>query len=380
MTAKNGNISLVLKLVLAAAVVGAVIWFALQWFNDTAVVRPVTRGEALNAVPGSIEIVAAMGGVRPIKSELGGRVKSCDALTPNAAFKKGDVLMELDTSDLERAIEEAKRGYEFAQKERDLLLKASTAKQLAEEAVKNAQRQFDRGDLSNEMLKAAQRTLAEIVSKEEIELARNKKAIDDYNFGVKSRELEKKRMTVIAPEDGVVKEVLVWEGALISPGSPVCTFISNKRIVAAKISEENFGGIKLGQPAKVKLLIYPGEAPFNAKVSSIQGYADEGTQRYTVFLDVDVDPVRLPHNSTGQVTITVDTRSNALLFPRRALFNSNNVFVVKNGKVELRQVELGFLSLNRAEALKGLAEGDLVIVENTDTFRDGQRVRLPSAK
>lgn len=378
MTAKNGNI--VLKLVLVVAVIGAAIFFALRWFSDTAAVRPVTRGEAVNAVPGSIEVAAEKGGVRPIKSELGGRVKSCDALVPNASFKKGDVLMELDTADLKREIDDAERNYNYAQKERELLLKASTAKDQAKEALDNAERLFGRGEISEEARKSAKRAYNDVVSKMEIEEEKNKKAIADYEFLKTSKKIQLERMTVIAPEDGVVSEVLVWEGALIGAGSPVCTFISNKRIVAAKISEENFGGIKLGQPAKVKLLIYPGEAPFNAKVSSIQNYADEGTQRYTVFLDVDVRPERLPHRSTGQVTITVDKRSNALLFPRRALFNSNNVFVVKDGKVELREVTLGFLNLNSAEALKGLEEGELVIVENTDTYHKGQRVRLPAAK
>jgi hypothetical protein len=62
------------------------------------------------------------------------------------------------------------------------------------------------------------------------------------------------------------------------------------------------------------------------------------------------------------------------------LFNSNFVFVVKDGRAQARQIELGYLDLNRAEVTKGLAEGELVIVENIDLFRDGQRVRLPAAK
>ena len=37
------------------------------------------------------------------------------------------------------------------------------------------------------------------------------------------------------------------------------------------------------------------------------------TQRYTVYVDVDIKPERLIHGSTGQVTITVGRRENALL-------------------------------------------------------------------
>ena len=54
MTAKNGNISLILKFVLAAAVVAGGVVIAWQRLSDTAVVAPVTRGKAVSAVSGSV--------------------------------------------------------------------------------------------------------------------------------------------------------------------------------------------------------------------------------------------------------------------------------------------------------------------------------------
>jgi len=380
MTAKNGNISLILKLVLAAAVVGAVVFVALQRLSDTVVVAPVTRGAAVSAVPGSIEVSADKSGIRPLKSELGGRVAVSEALAPDARFKKGDVLLKLDSADLEREIAETKRNFESGQEKRKLLLAASTDKEVAKETLTNLERLQLRGDVSTEAVKAARRAVDAIDSRFKIEEFDNKKATDDYDALMRAKQLQLERMSLIATEDGVVKDVMVWNGALIGAGAPVATFLSNERLVSAKISEENFGAIRLGQPAKVRLLIYPAEPAFDAKVSKILSSADELTQRYTVYLDVAVDPARLMHGSTGQVTITVGQRENALLVPRRAIFNSNNVFVVKEGRVQLRQIELGFLDLNRAEVTKGLAEGDLVIVENIDMFRDGQRVRVPAAK
>ena len=288
--------------------------------------------------------------------------------------------MQLDTADLVREIAETKRNFESAQAERKLLLAADISLEVAKETLVNHERLQARGDVSGETVKASRRTVDAIESRFKIEEFKNEKSKADYDALIETKNIQLQRMTVIAQEDGIVKDVLVWTGALIGPSSPVATFVSNKRLVAAKVSEENFGAIRLGQKAKVRLLSYPGEAPFDAVVSKILSVAEETTQRYTVYVDVSIDPARLIHGSSGQITITVGERQNALLVPRRALFNSDNVFVVKNGRAEIRQIKLGFLDLNRAEVLEGLKEGDAVIVENIDKFRDGQSVRVPAAK
>ena len=176
MTAKNGNIRLILKLALAAVVVGGAAVVALQRFSDTVVVAPVTRGAAVSAVPGSIEVAADQGGIRPLKSELGGRVEWCEALTPDAHFKKGDVLVKLDATDLVREIDETKRNFESLQQERKLLLAANIELEVAKETLANHERLLARGDLSAETVKATRRGVDAIVSKFKIEEFKNDKA------------------------------------------------------------------------------------------------------------------------------------------------------------------------------------------------------------
>jgi RND family efflux transporter MFP subunit len=377
MTAKNGNISLILKLVLALAVVVVVGFFALQRFSDIAIVDEVTRGEALNAVPGSVTVYADKG-FRDFKLEVGGRVAQCDLLAPNKAFKKGEVMLELDTYEAKRDLEEFERNFKYNQEKRTLGLKNNTDRQVAKENLENAERVYKRGDVSKDMLTTAQRAMDAINYKFEQEEADNKKAIEDYNsaLDLKKRQLEK--MRVVALEDGVVEGVTTWPGALIAPGTSLATFTSKLRVVKAKISEENIGSVKIGQEATVRLLVYPSET-FKAKVSDIMGSADE-TQRFEIYLDVQIDPERLKHNQTGQVTVTVDKHPDRPLVPRRAIFNGANVYVVKDGRVELRKIKVGFVSLNRVEVLEGLTPGELVISENIDLFRDGQRVRVQKTK
>ena len=62
------------------------------------------------------------------------------------------------------------------------------------------------------------------------------------------------------------------------------------------------------------------------------------------------------------------------------MFDGTNVCVVKNGRVEVRTVKLGYISLNKVEVAAGLAPGEHVIVENVRDFRDGQFVRIEQPK
>ena len=64
--------------------------------------------------------------------------------------------------------------------------------------------------------------------------------------------------------------------------------------------------------------------------------------------------------------------------PRRAL-RGTQLFVVNRGRVEVRSVELGYVSLTMAEVTSGVKPGELVIVDGLEEFRDRQSVRTELA-
>ena len=146
------------------------------------------------------------------------------------------------------------------------------------------------------------------------------------------------------------------------------------RTVEAKLSEENFAAVKLGQRASVRFLTY-GADQYAAVISKILPSADSTTQRYTVFLDVSLPEGRvLVPGLTGEVSIIIAERADAIIIPRRALVGEY-VYVVEGSKLTLRKIQKGFESLNQVEILQGLAVDELVVVEQQDRFREGDRVR-----
>lgn len=369
----RNNGSLLLKLALVIVVFAGLAVVAFVGLQSTASVVTVSRDLAVDAVTGSVE-VHADGGIRELKSLAGGTVAWCEAIDPGKEFKEGDELVRLDTTDLERAKDKFERNYLQERERAKIRMKGNYARKVAADALETAQRLNKLGSVSEEQVRSAERALLDIDTNLNLTEYNDQQAEIEFQAAMKEMQLQLDRMTVRAPMDGAVEGALTWRGALINAGQPVALIFSNKRVVAARISEENFGRIRIGQRARLRLLTY-GNTEYDAVVSKLLPTADDA-QRFTVYLDVQVDPEQLKPKSTGEVTITVDERKNAKVIPRRALINNDQVLVVKNGRVERRKVAVGFIALNVVEILEGLDDGEQVIVENLEQFRPGSRVRV----
>jgi HlyD family secretion protein len=402
MFVKNNNGRVLLKLglvLLILAAVGVAVFYRLQ---GTARVKLVKLDNAVDAVSGSVLVDADGGRNKELKSDAAGKVVVCDAIDVGKKFKEGDLLLKLDTTDLDRAMKELDRKYREDKRRAQLLLtggkaeamellakakdlpdderakifrEVSPARKLAADKLEQSRRLLKHGNVSEEDVRNLERALEAVDLDLQLKAFDEKKADADYESNKANLQLQLDRMELKAPGDGEITAVFTWKGAQLSAGQIVGHFMSNTRIVTAKISEESFGKVRKDQPARVRLLTY-GTQNFDAAVSRLLPTADD-VQRFTVFLDVKVDdPEQLKPGSTGEVTITVDQHPNQVMIQRRALFDSDKVYVVKNGRVERRKVTVGFLALNVAEIRDGLAAGEYVIVDQLEAFQPGQRVRV----
>jgi RND family efflux transporter MFP subunit len=380
MLARKNSGGVVLKVVGVLVLLAAAGVAGFYNFQSTARVKAAERDNAVDAVTGSV-LIHADGGMKDLKSEASGKVVVAN-IKPGSKFAKDDVLVQLDTTDLDRDITEAQRTYEHTREETKLRREANVDKKVAAEKLETARRMLALGSVSKDDINALERGLDQIELALKIADLNEKKAVDDHRLRMERYATQRAKMSIRAPYDGAVQGALVIEGEVINVGQPVAVVYSSKRVVAAKISEENFGRLQVGQSARLRLLTY-GSQEYEAAVSELLPTADEA-QRFTVYLDVKVDPEHLKPNSTGEVTITVDQRPDQVMIPRRALFDGDKVFVVSNGRARRRQVEVGYVSLTKVEIRKGIELGEYVIVESLEgspeNFRDGERVRVQVIK
>jgi membrane fusion protein, multidrug efflux system len=64
---------------------------------------------------------------------------------------------------------------------------------------------------------------------------------------------------IVSPGDGTVGERQVRPGQLVAPGTQVMTFVEKERWVQANFRETQLTNIKVGDPAEVRVDIYPGQ-------------------------------------------------------------------------------------------------------------------------
>jgi RND family efflux transporter MFP subunit len=374
MSDKPGKSSVWLKgLVLAAVLVVAYV-IVRNYLRPTAKVETVFSGDAVNAAPGSVAVKEEY--AMQMKSAIAGRVLSKDYnLEVGQHIKEGDVLVQLDTGDVEIEIDQARNELNAA-KQRIAAGSASTyLLESAESDFKNVERLFKMGQIADSDYQKSRRVVETDKTQLALEKVRDDEDLATDETALRTKERAKEKMTIKAPFDGEVSYVLAHPGDLIDAGSPIVTLITTSRLVEAKISEEDFADIKVGQKAIVIFLPYK-DFRFNGVVTKILPTADPETQRHLVDLNItDIEPAKLVPGITGEVTIETGRHAAKAIVPRRALLN-DNVFVVKDGRVELRPVKKGYVWLTGAEITEGLEPGEQVIVEDLDSFRDGDAVKI----
>lgn len=356
-------------LAIAAIVLVAAV-FAIEYLaRPTAQVVVVTRGNAVDARPGSVTV--APGYSEDIKSESGGRLVD-SRLEEGSRFRKGDFMAQIDTGDEELKLQAAINVLTALRRTHEVGSQTKFAILTEQDNLTRKKRQLEVGLLAQMDYNAELRSMDQLLQSAKLEEVNFQNQVDADELAIRAERRTIDKMTIRAPFDGTVSIVYARPGQIVGGGSPLATLISTDRTVEARISEEKFTGIRIGQPASVLLL--GSTSVYDARVSKILPTAEAATQRYVVYLDVKIPQDLLMPGQTGECSIEVDRHKNAILAPRRAVIG-NNVFVVNGGRVELRKVKLGFTSETSVEILDGLQEGELVIAEDLDRFSPGDHVR-----
>jgi RND family efflux transporter MFP subunit len=360
---------ILLRLLLTLVVLAAAAYAVVVQMRPVALVTPVVRHTAVNAVPATITVQAE---TRELRSDLGGRIAR-STLELGRAVTAGEVLVELDTAAL--AIEIARVRAELASNEERKRIGPLAATDLvnAREQLAFMEEQERRGSVSRADVNRQRRAVEQLENRIALETVDLDQRLNALASDLKLKEDQLSRMSVRAPIDGVVSRIFAREGDLIGGGATVAEIIADIRTVEARISEEYIGGIAVGQVATVRLLGL-GNETFEARVARLLPASDPQTQRYVAHLEVAIDRSRLVPGITGEALIIVAQRPDAMVIPRSALLG-RRVFVVEEGRIAARMVEPGFVSLREVEILEGLRDGELVVVDSLDLFRPGQRVR-----
>ena len=107
-------------------------------------------------------------------------------------------------------------------------------------------------------------------------------------------------------------------------------------------------------------------------------------QRVNVIIDFadladEAEPASLGDSYRVEVRIVIWQDPSAVKVPVGAMFRRGDdwaVFVVNEGRVQLQPVHIGQRNDRDGQVVKGLSEGQTVVVHPPDTLTDGARVRI----
>jgi membrane fusion protein, multidrug efflux system len=108
---------------------------------------------------------------------------------------------------------------------------------------------------SNESAAEAERRTKSVLLSQELQLIADLHAKE---AGLQVAQVNLGYTRIVAPADGTVGERQVRPGQLVAPGTQVTTFVESVRWVAANFRETQLTNIKVGDPAEIRVDVYPG--------------------------------------------------------------------------------------------------------------------------
>lgn len=170
---------------------------------------------------------------------------------------------------------------------------------------------------------------------------------------------------MLAPFDGLIIERYRDPGAIAVPGTSVLSMVSTDELwIAAWVDETAMASLSEGQPARVIFRSEPATA-YAGRVARLGRQADRETREFVVEVSVLDLPKNWAVGQRAEVYIQTDTRPDAVLVPQEFVLKQDGVagvYVLRDGRATWQPLDIGLVSRESVEAVKGLREGDELVV------------------
>ncbi|TWU43033.1 Multidrug resistance protein MdtA precursor [Novipirellula aureliae] len=322
--------------------------------------------------------IVVLGTVEPAReivlgSRVGGQViEMSPNFVPGGMVEKGELLLRIDPADFENEL--SIRKSELEQKEASLKIeegRQSLAKkelELLEATIDDTNRAL--------VLRAPQ--IASILAE-----------VNAAEAAVERAKLTLDRSNIVAPFDALIMSRSVNVGSQVSPGDDLAQLVGDReywimaavpvrslRWVQFPDSDTEGSNVILRNPDA-----WPPGAERHAVVSRMIGMVDERTRLARVLITV-ADPLGKTTHSPPLILgslIEAEMEGRAIedvvRLNRDYVRNQDTVWVMQDGKLQIREVTVDFRDADHAYISKGLASGEEVVITTLATVADGVGLR-----
>ncbi len=258
------------------------------------------------------------------------------------AVKAGEVMLTLDKSGVTSQYYQAQAGFLNAEKD-----------------IKRMKELYEAGAVSRQMLDGTNTSF--VIAKANFEAAQA-------------------AVILTAPISGIVTAVNSNIGDLAVPGIPLVTIadIRNMKIIFS-VGEGDLSNFTVGQAANIYSeqnhdLIKTGTIFQIAKSADVQSRSFDLKALFQNTNNMWFKP-----GMFCRVNVDLQNHSNIFSVPNAALINSQNstaLFIIADGKANLRQVKTGITDGKFTEITEGLKEGEKVVTLGTNNLKHGSIVHI----
>lgn len=381
--------------------------FLFIWSRPQVAVSAVKKMAFEKRVRGTGELVLL--GSAEVRSPLAGRVSEV-CVEEGEKVKTGQVLVQFEETEVFSQLKRAQAALQLvrAQVERAISEQEVTAQQVAAARLRleQAEREKKRMEFLLEQGAIAQKDCdavsdqAELVAVEVAQAEARLQALEkgvaeaQASLGVAQAELDywkekSRQLVVVSPQSGTVVRRMAEPGAAVNQGELLLEVGDPVSLeLELLVAPQDLPQVKIGDQVEIRPLV--GSFPAaEGKVMKILPHGKVITSSLGVEEAKGVVGVRFIKNAElfrsgykvrGEVIVS--RKREALVVPEEAVFSTPEgefIYVVtKEECLKKRKVALSACQDGFVEVLRGLREGEKVVVKSDRSWREGQKIRIKS--
>lgn len=182
--------------------------------------------------------------------------------------------------------------------------------------------------------------------------------------------------TIKAPISGIISKRFVDVGAMVGPTQPLVSIVDIDTVkLLTHVSDEDLDKVKLTREVEVKVGTYLNRS-YQVKEINISPVMDPLSRKIEVKINISNPDYLLKPGMFPKIKLWGE-KKNVLLVPKGAVVKKEGkeqVFVVRDNRAYLQKVIVGLEKDGLVQIMKGLKEGDQVVISGQIDLNSGDPV------
>lgn len=285
-------------------------------------------------------------------AEASGKIEQGNVtLRKGARFKQGQLIAQIYKDEVELALKARKSTFMTT-----MISLLPDLKVDYPESLKTYEDFFRQIDLNKDLPELPE------VKNEKLRIFLASRGVFSEYFGIKQDEKKLKRHVLYAPFNGTFTQVNYEVGAYVNAGAQIAKMIRTDNLeVEVPVPNVDSKWIKIGDVVRVSDNLNQNEK--QGQVVRKSNFIEENTQSRSIFVEVNsTSGGELLTGEYKQVEFPGQIIRQSMVIPRNAVFNTNVVYIVVDGKLKKRDINILKVD-EKTLVFNGLEEGVKIVVE-----------------